>query len=469
MAGQFEAPQRSRRRLGFLLPCILIAVGMAVLLAVWGHYQILQLLPEDTTPPQMQEQPVSSATNSKPSTPPTVPPTTPPVVKQSTATIGATGDLLLHDRVIKSGYDLATGTYNYDGIFEFFSAYTSKVDYAVANLEVTLCGEDNGYKYSGYPCFNAPDAIVDAAKKAGFDMLLTANNHSFDTGTKGFFRTQEIVKDRALDYIGTRYNEEDKNYIVKEINGIKIGMLCYTYNTGVDSKGNASLNYIPLTTQVSGLVNTFSYSNLDGFYAKLGKELTDMRTEGAEAIMLYIHWGDEYKVEANSTQKKMAQALCDLGIDVIVGNHPHVPQPIELLTNSQDASKKTLCLYSTGNAISNIRRGTKYPPETEDGMLFSVTFAKYSDGTVVLESADILPTWVNRYTQGSTTYYKIMTMDGENSDAWLESMELTDETRVACRESYARTMKIVGAGLDVANQYYAQNQQELEKQIGLTE
>lgn len=448
---------RQLRGAKILLSGVLLAATL-----LCGCYAAIQQ-PGET---QIQTQPGSSVATSVLET---TQATAPKIVKQSTATIGATGDLLLHDRVIKSGYDSKTGTYNYDGIFDFFSAYVTKVDYAVANLEVTLCGEDNGYKYSGYPCFNAPDAIVDAAKKAGFDMLLTANNHSYDTRSKGFFRTQKIVKDRGLDYIGTRYTEEDKNYTVKDINGIKIGMICYTYNTGVDSEGKVSLNSIPLTAEASGLINTFSYSNLDGFYKKLDAELTAMRAEGAEATMIFIHWGDEYKLQANSTQKKMAQALCDLGIDVIVGNHAHVPQPVELLTNSADTEKKTLCLYSTGNSISNIRRGDTFPAETEDGMLFSVTFAKYSDGTVVVEGADVLPTWVNRYTQGSQTFYKIMTMHTSDSHNWRESMGLVQDVLKLCQESYDRTMAIVGPGLEEANQYYAQKQAQVEQKLGVTE
>ena len=460
MAGQFETKQRTGRRIRFALPCMLIALAVVLTLISGGFLAMEQWMAQETTQPQLQQQPEST-----PSSVPqqSTPPTQPPVTKVSTATVGSTGDLLLHDKVILSGYDQATGTYNYDSIFAYFSAFVSKVDYAVANLEVTLCGDDNGYSYGGYPCFNSPDAIVDAAKKAGFDMLLTANNHSFDTGIKGFLRTQEVIKDRDLDYIGTRYQEEDKNYIIKQINGINIGMICYTYNTGFDSNGNASLNGMPLTAQASRLINSFSYMDLEGFYEKLAGELTAMRAAGAEAIMLYIHWGDEYSTTPNATQKKMAQALCDLGIDVIVGNHAHVPQPVELLTNTQDETKKTLCLYSMGNAVSNIRRGGRYPAETEDGLLFSVTFAKYSDGTVLLESTDVLPTWVDRYVEDGVSKFRILTM----GEGWEENAE--EKVKELCRESRDRTMAIVGEGLETANGYYTQNQAQTERQIGVTE
>ena len=454
MAGRFKTKRRMGRQIHLVLPCVLIAVAVGLLMVSGGFL----MMEQEMTQPQLQQQP-ESMPDSAPQQ--STPPTTPPVTKVSTATIGSTGDLLLHDKVIRSGYDAATGTYNFDNIFTYFSEFVSKMDYAVANLEVTLCSDDNGYKYAGYPCFNSPDAIVDAAKKAGFDMLLTANNHSHDTGTMGFLRTQEVIKDRGLDYIGTRYQEEDKNYIIKEINGINIGMICYTYNTGVDADGKVSLNDMPLTAKASRLINSFSYGNLDGFYEKLAGELAAMRTEGAEAIMLYIHWGDEYSTTPNSTQKSMAQALCDLGIEVIVGNHAHVPQPVELLTNSKDESKKTLCLYSMGNSVSNIRRGEKHPPEAEDGLLFSVTFAKYSDGTVILESTDILPTWVDRYEENGVSKFRILTMQ----EGWEENVE--KDAAALCRESYDRTMSIVGAGIDIANQYYTEQREQVEKSLGM--
>lgn len=463
MAGRFKK-RRSAESFRRKCLCILIAVAVIVLLAVVGPVILKHHEDSETTDPAMQQS-SGTASSSQPSS--TQPQTESPVVKVSTATIGSTGDIILHDKVIKSGYDSTTDTYNYENIFSYFSKFVAKMDYAVGNLEVTLCGNDNGYSYKGYPCFNAPDAIVDAAKAAGFDMLLTANNHSYDTGAKGFMRTQEVLKDRELDYIGTRYTQEDKNYIVKDINGIKIGMICYTYNTAVNDDGTVSLNGIPLAAEPSRLINSFSYGALNSFYSKLSGEMEQMKAEGAEAIMVYLHWGEEYQTSANSIQKKMAQALCDLGVDVIVGNHAHVPQPIELLTNTGDETKKTLCLYSMGNAVSNIR-GSKYPKETEDGMLFSVTFAKYSDGTVVLESTDVLPTWVNRYVENDVSKYKILAMDRADKDNWQEKMGLSDALLAECQASYDRTMAIVGEGLEIANRYYVQHQQEVEACIGVT-
>ena len=429
--------------LALCLVCILIGKGASSLFG-----------PEDTTPISTAGT-LPEATTAPETTAPTTETTAPPFGKVSTATIGTTGDILMHELVIKSGYDSASGTYNYDNIFDSFAPYASRVDWGVANLEVTLCGDDNGYNYSGYPNFNCPDAITDALKKAGFDMLLTANNHSFDTRQKGFDRTQQIVADRGFAHIGTRPTEDAKNYLIKEVNGITIGMTCYTYNTGYDSKGNASLNTIPLTTEANALTNSFSYNKLDEFYQKLSGELEQMRQDGAEAIMLFSHWGDEYQIKENTTQRKMAQALCNLGIDVIVGNHAHVVQPVSLLTNENDDSKKTLCLYSTGNSVSNIYKTERFPVHTEDGMLFCVTFAKYTDGTVLVDAAKVIPTWVYRYPDPDTGVglFRILAMDGAEEN-WNLGMDVSDSVKTKCKESYDRTMDIVGEGLTAANDHY---------------
>jgi hypothetical protein len=188
-------------------------------------------------------------------TAPTTEPTEPPVEKIATATILNTGDLLYHERVINSGYDKETKTYNYDTIFNYIAPYVQKADYAVANLEGTLAGNTNGYKYSGYPCFNTPDESVDAAIKAGFDLMLTANNHTYDTKTTGFHRTQQVLQEKNVDYIGTRTDESQKTYIVKDINGIKVGMVCYTYQSGVNSNGTKKLNGISMSKENATIGN----------------------------------------------------------------------------------------------------------------------------------------------------------------------------------------------------------------------
>lgn len=395
-------------------------------------------------------------------------PAPPPAQKVSTATLGAMGDILLHDLVIKSGYDSLTKSYNYDNIFKYLSSYAAAQDWVAANLEVTLCGDDNGYDYAGYPCFNAPDQIVDSLKNAGFDMLLTANNHSYDTRHVGLLRTQQTIIQRELAYIGTRQDASEDNFLVQDVNGISIGMVCYTYSTGI-SNGKVTLNGIPLKEADAPLVNYFTYGDLDAFYEKLSGQMEKMKQQGAEAIVLYIHWGQEYKTQPNATQKKMAQALCDLGVDVIVGNHAHVIQPLALFSNSQNPEKKTLCLYSTGNAVSNIYKVGNFPVETEDGLLFSVTFCKYSDGTVLIEGAQVLPTWVYRYNrEDGRRMFTVLPLDGSKTpQAWQEAMSLSNSVLKKCQSSYERTMDLVGAGLTEINTWCQENQAALEQSLGI--
>ena len=371
----------------------------------------------------------------------------------STATIVSTGDLLMHKPVIDTGYK--SGSYDFESIFRYLSEYTMDADLAVANLETTLCSTDNGYSYSGYPNFNCPDALVDGAKDAGFDILLNASNHSYDTSSVGMHRTMQVIQDKGLIPLGIVENAEDKHYIVEEVNGINIGMICYTYET--DSNADrVALNGLPVKAEDAPLINCFDYNALDTFYAELRTRLEEMKADGAEATVLYLHWGTEYQLQANETQKKMAQKICDLGVDVLIGGHPHVVQPMDLISSTTDENHKMVCLYSMGNAVSNQRQGNLSAiatAHTEDGVLFSITFSKYSDGTVYLESTDLLPLWVYRRSDGTGNEYNIMPLDMERRDEWTSWMNFQDYHATAAENSYNRTMAIVGEGLTACQEY----------------
>ena len=371
----------------------------------------------------------------------------------STATIVSTGDLLMHKPVIDTGYK--SGSYDFESIFRYLSEYTMDADLAVANLETTLCSTDNGYSYSGYPNFNCPDALVDGAKDAGFDILLNASNHSYDTSSVGMHRTMQVIQDKGLIPLGIVENAEDKHYIVEEVNGINIGMICYTYET--DSNADrVALNGLPVKAEDAPLINCFDYNALDTFYAELRTRLEEMKADGAEATVLYLHWGTEYQLQANETQKKMAQKICDLGVDVLIGGHPHVVQPMDLISSTTDEDHKMVCLYSMGNAVSNQRQGNLSAiatAHTEDGVLFSITFSKYSDGTVYLESTDLLPLWVYRRSDGTGNEYNIMPLDMERRDEWTSWMNFQEYHATAAENSYNRTMAIVGEGLTACQEY----------------
>ena len=382
----------------------------------------------------------------------------------STATISATGDVLMHMPVINSGAK-NNGSYDFDYIFRHLAEYTSAADYAVANLETTLASTNNGYPYHGYPNFNCPDEIVDGVLSAGFDMFLTANNHSYDTSLVGYKRTLEVIRDKGMDTLGTYASADEVKWTIKEINGINIGMLCYTYAYSVTEDGRPSLNGMPHIAEV-GLCNYFHSDSLPKFYAEVDGYLAEMEEAGAEATMMFIHWGVEYQTYANDQQKDIAQKLCDLGIDVIVGGHPHVVQPVQLLESTTDPDHKTVCLYSMGNAVSNQRLGnisSISTAHTEDGLLFSATFEKYSDGSVHLQTVDILPTWVYMDATKYPNTYHIIPLDDETRSEWGTKYEIGENTVKAAANSYERTMKIVGEGLTASQEYLAQEKADREQ------
>ena len=393
-----------------------------------------------TTLPATTVETTTQPTTEEPTTIPTTVETEPYIT--STASVGVSGDFLLHTGLhasAKSG-----NQYDFSDMLRFMAEYYNSYDFMVANLEVPLAGADRGY--SGYPLFNSPDAIATDLKEAGMDMVLTANNHTIDQGHDGLIRTQEALTEAGMQYLGTQMNAEDLDYIVQEINGIYVGMVCYTYETGDTSDGRKTLNGNVVPKKTTDLVTSFNPNQLDEFYAEVEQTLAAMKQAGAEATMLFIHWGNEYELKQNKTQSTIAQKLCELGVDVIVGGHPHVIQPFETLVSS--TGHKTYCIYSVGNALSNQNRNSlssyTNAAYTEDGMIFGVTFEKWNDGSVNIQEITILPTWVNVHQGSNKRLYYIMPLDYE-LESWDDfGVKNTGYTY----GSYKRTLSIVGAGLN---------------------
>ena len=448
-----------RSALIVLIAVLIAATGVMIWMCVR-----LATAPQDTQAPAIQE---TVAIPTVPPTEATVPETTVPKELEhvvSTATILSIGDLLMHGQLITDAQQ-ADGSYDFSYIFPYITPYVTAADYAAANLEVTLAGPSRPYQ--GYPMFNSPDAIVDAAKNAGFDMLLTANNHMYDSGEDGFLRTVRTIREKGLTALGTREEAEEPAYTVQDINGIKVGMVCYTYEQRPENyrSDRVYLNKNILSATCSALVNSFVGTELDPFYTEIGGILEQMRNDGAEATVMFIHWGVEYQLTQNAEQQQIAQKLCDLGFDVIVGGHPHVVQPVELLESTVDPEHRTVCLYSMGNAVSNQRQGeltSITTAHTEDGATFSMTFSKYSDGTVYLEDVALIPTWVRAIDvngntvvrrSGTIRRYEILPLDDSLRSQWQEQFGIDSSTLAQCADSWQRTMDITGAGLTQSQDY----------------
>ncbi len=368
----------------------------------------------------------------------------------ATATISTQGDLLMHSPVFATCKQ-TDGTYDFDSIFKYTKDLVSSADYAIANLETTFGGPEHPHVNNQVFC--CPDELAVDAAEAGYDMLLTANNHSGDSMGDGLIRTLEVTRAAGLNTLGSQMPGENR-YSIVEIYGMKIGMVAYTWSCRV-GETNFSLNGL-LPIDDEGQMNYYSNANPEKLYTEAEQIMADMQAEGVDATMMFIHWGNEYETKENQLQRTIAQELCDIGFDVIVGGHAHVVQPIDLLESTVDPDHKTVCIYSLGNAVSNQRSGIsdKFPTGyTEDGVIFSVTFDKYSDGSVYLSTVDVVPTWVNMHTNNGAKEYNILPLKQHQAEDWEARFGLQGGQKASALKSYDRTMGILEEGLTEVQDY----------------
>lgn len=254
------------------------------------------------------------------------------------------------------------GSYDYGDYFRDVRAYVDSADYAVVNLETPVAGG----RFSGYPCFNAPDEYPEALREAGFDLMLLANNHILDRQDKGLKSTLTKMRGRGIDHTGIYFNAADRDTVsplIKDINGFKIAFLNYTYGTnGFTVRGDAKVNYIDRKT--------------------IASDVAKARERGAEIVAVCPHWGDEYVKLAPKRVKAMADYICSLGVDMVIGGHPHVIQPMEMRPNTLDSTRRTLVVYSLGNFISGMRT-----VDTRGGAMVKVRLRRDSAGRAVIDDA----------------------------------------------------------------------------------
>lgn len=362
----------------------------------------------------------------------------------ATANVLSTGNLIIDNPVLKIAQQ-SDSTYNFNSYFENIKPLVTKADMAVCNLVTTFGGTQK--KYTGEKVYNSPDSVASAVKKSGFDVVLTANEHAYDSQELGMKRTLNFLENTKLQYTGTKLKEENKSYLVKDVNGIKIGMINYTYET-LPLNGKKSLNNKHLTKNAGKLVNSFNYNNLDIFYKDAKEKIDAMKKDGAQAIMFYINWGDYYKAEPNSYQKAIAKKMCEFDVDVLIGTHPRVLQPVEVLENKDH---KMVCMYSVGNLLSSQTRKTTRvrSGKTEDGLLFYTKFEKYANGKVRLAKIDCIPTWVNSNTSSKKQSYQVVPI--EDSIKSENDFSLAEKSVKLANESYERTMAVVKRQMDSFN------------------
>ncbi|MBS6532098.1 MAG: CapA family protein [Oscillospiraceae bacterium] len=266
------------------------------------------------------------------------------------ARLAVAGDVMSHMPITKDTYRAETGTYDYGHILQGAAPQLAAADYAAANLETVLAGGPN---YSGFPTFNSPDALADGVRAAGLDLLSTANNHSWDQGAAGAFRTLDVLDEVGLAHVGTHRSQKERDrasgVYVADVGGISVAFLSYTYG----------LNGFRLGEEQGYAVNLFNLDYASSLsepdYDLMAADLAAARAMAPDLIAVMIHWGVEYQNEPNHHQTELARFLVEQGADLVLGGHPHVLQPYETLTVQgwDGQERQGFVCYSLGNFISN--------------------------------------------------------------------------------------------------------------------
>ena len=254
------------------------------------------------------------------------------VEEEKTVTLAAVGDALIHENILNSGKK-KDGTYNYDAIFSNVKDYLANFDVKIINQETIFINDSS--KFAGYPSFGTPVEMGDAMRNAGFNVITCATNHAYDRGAKGIINTVDYWKQYEDSVLMTGIYKDQESYdtiSVREYNGIKIAFLNYT--TLLNSGAKKEPYYIRMYKESNAV-----------------KEIKEAK-KIADFVIVLPHWGIEYEHEPSDEQERMAKKLAEAGADVIIGCHPHVVQPMKVITTSDD--RRVPCYYSLGNFVSNM-------------------------------------------------------------------------------------------------------------------
>jgi len=303
--------------------------------------------------------------------------------QETSARIMANGDLLYHD-IIYISAKKTDGTYDFHENFEYVKPWLKQADLVIGDFEGTV---NKDHYLAGYPLFNAPGEVMDAIKDAGYQVLDLAHNHILDSQIEGVVSTADAIEKAGMTPIGV-YTHEPRDkapIVIKEVNGIKVALLAYSYG-------------------FNGIEQSISQEDYNRYLSDLDEDKMKAEIERAEKeadiTIIMPQMGVEYQIEPTEEQKKLYHKMIDWGADIIFGGHPHVVEPAETVEKEGD---KKLIIYSMGNFISNQRIETMQDVEnakwTERGVLMDVTIKKKS-GKTTIETAQAHPSWVSRTPKG---------------------------------------------------------------------
>ncbi len=312
----------------------------------------------------------------------------------SVLTLLFTGDIMGHDGQIAAARNDSTGTWSYDTVFSHIAPLIASVDVAIGNLEVTL----GGAPYKGYPAFSSPDALAAACRDAGFDILVTANNHAADRGAKGIVRTIRVLDSLGIRHTGTWVSSEERDNLSPLMictETMRVALLGYTYGTnGIVVPPPAIVSYIDTL--------------------KAADDIRRSADLGADQTIVFIHWGTEYDTLPDRQQKKTARALLKSGADIIIGSHPHVLQP--MIAETDSSGVKQPVVWSMGNFVSNQRTRRR-----DGGAMIRLDLTVKGDSVVISDAGYVL-TWVySPMEEGMRRFYILPCAAFENRPEFFQS------------------------------------------------
>jgi poly-gamma-glutamate synthesis protein (capsule biosynthesis protein) len=297
------------------------------------------------------------------------------------------GDVMGHDSQIASAYDPLKKVYDYGPCFQYIKPFIESADIAIANLEVTLAGPP----YKGYPQFSSPDNLAITLRDAGFDALVTANNHSADRGKKGIVRTIDVLDSLRIPHTGTFKDSAERALtypLMLYKNGFSIALLNYTYGT----------NGIPV--RKPNIVNMLDT-------ALIRRDLDKVRESNPDVVIVFTHWGNEYERLPSKAQKTVTDFCFRYGANLVIGAHPHVIQPMEWRKESGH-----FVVYSLGNFVSGQRKQFTDGGSMAYLELEKVAFSADSADTRITDAGYYLQ-WVYRTADSNKDYFIIPGIEGD--------------------------------------------------------
>ena len=309
-----------------------------------------------------------------------------------TFSLAAIGDVMCHNTQYMDAYNSSTDSYDFSYVFDDIQNYIKSADISIGSLETTFAGKDRGY--SNYPTFNSPEELAYDLAEIGLDVLSTAGNHALDKGFLGLCNTLDVLDDANISHSGTYRTQEDRDSVlIKDVKGVKVAILSYTYGT----------NGISVPSDKNFCVNLIDRDLIK-------QDIENAKSQNADVIISCMHWGIEYQTTPNDEQEDLADFLFENGVDIIFGNHPHVLQPMEKrsVTLADGTVKDCFVVYALGNFICD-----QNSENTRNSIILNLDITKNPDGKISIDKVDYVPIYM--YKNSNLNIRKMKLLDIEKS------------------------------------------------------